>query len=698
MLEVRVFARTVIYSKSMNICKQAVCFFMRTKQPFHFLITLFSSAVLLFSCNKNDTTAMTSGYKPIDGGTLGQNNSDKHNPPSGCFFCCSSSALNAVVDTSAAPSRPIPASKHIEKISTKDTSTTAENSLTPTTATEVDFPIQEAPNAASTTVHLQKEARSKQGAERKAAIKIQTVVRGHNAKSRLAALREKEIRNKQAVERKAAIQIQAVVRENNAKSQLAALREKEMRSKQAAERKAAIQIQAVVRGHNAKGQLATLKEEKMRRKQVVERKAAIQIQAFARRNNADRRLAVLKEKAEVEVFSTPPKKSSPLSAVVGIQTTPPIIGKYKVIQSQDEQSTSAQSAPIGRYKTVRTQSQDEQSTGAQSAPIGRYKTVRIQDQNEQGTSAQDTLIGRCEALQSQGERGVSAQSAPISRHKTVQIQNQDERSVSAQSAPMGGRSSTTRQSRGEQSVSPQSVPVRGSYAARQRVSNGAEENVLDTSYDSSIASTESFGFLKEIKKVEFSGIKKVNKRNAGAGDSAEYYARRHPTDEHGRPSARAGSAKSASPVVGHRATAGQDKQVMSTRSAPTGDYATRRNQVDGHAQGESDILAQYIELRVQAKSQITGVLQDSTNAALLSTSLGLSSDSEDDSNSSFASAEVQSTDEESTTGSISEPRLLGVQEIPESTARTTDGSEESNSSESTDDGGIMEEEYKLLRN
>jgi IQ calmodulin-binding motif len=675
MLEVRVFARTVIYSKSMNICKQAVCFFMRTKQPFHFLITLFSSAVLLFSCNKNDTTAMTSGYKPIDGGTLGQNNSDKHNPPSGCFFCCSSSALNAVVDTSAAPSRPIPASKHIEKISTKDTSTTAENSLTPTTATEVDFPIQEAPNAASTTVHLQKEARSKQEAERKAAIKIQTVVRGHNAKSRLAALRDKEIRNKQAVERKAAIQIQAVVREHNAKSQLAALREKEMRSKQAAERKAAIQIQAVVREHNAKSQLAALREKEMRSKQAAERKAAIQIQAFARRNNADRRLAVLKEKAEVEVFSTPPKKSSPLSAVVGIQTTPPIIGKYKVIQSQDEQSTSAQSAPIGRYKTVRTQSQDEQSTGAQSAPIGRYKTVRIQDQNEQGTSAQDTLIGRCEALQSQGERGVSAQSAP-----------------------MGGRSSTTRQSRGEQSVSPQSVPVRGSYAARQRVSNGAEENVLDTSYDSSIASTESFGFLKEIKKVEFSGIKKVNKRNAGAGDSAEYYARRHPTDEHGRPSARAGSAKSASPVVGHRATAGQDKQVMSTRSAPTGDYATRRNQVDGHAQGESDILAQYIELRVQAKSQITGVLQDSTNAALLSTSLGLSSDSEDDSNSSFASAEVQSTDEESTTGSISEPRLLGVQEIPESTARTTDGSEESNSSESTDDGGIMEEEYKLLRN
>jgi IQ calmodulin-binding motif len=613
---------------------------MKMKQPFHFLITLFSSAVLLCSCNKNDTTAMTSGYRPINGGTLSQ---DKHSAFSGCFFCCSSSALDAVVDTSAVPSRLTLANNHIEKISTKSTSTTVEDSLTPTTVTEADFPIQEAPSAASTAARLQKEARSKQETERKAATKIQTVVRRHNAKGRLAALREEE-----------------------------------MRSKQAAEQKAAIQIQAAVRGYNAGKQLAVLKRraEEERCKQVSERRAAIKIQTVARRNNADKQLAaVSKKKAEEEVFSTPPKKYGPPSAVAGIQTTLPIIDKYEIIRSQDERSTSAQSVPVGRYKAM--QSQDEQSTSAQSAPIGRYKTVQIQDQNEQGTSAQDTPIGRYEVLQSQ-----------------------DERSVCAQSAPMGGRSSTTRQSRGKQSMSPQSVPVKGGYAARQRILNDAEEGVLDTSYDSSIASTESFGFSKKATTIEFSGIKKLKKRNAGAGDSAEYYARKHHTDEHSRQGIiRAGSAKSASPVVGHRATAGQGRQATSTRSAPTGDYATRQNQVDGHAQGENGILARYIELRVQAKSQITGVLQDSTNAALLSTSLGLSSDSEDDSNGSFASAEVQSIDEESITEGITE-RRLGVQEaIPEGTARTTDGSEENNSSESTDDDGeIMEEEYKLSRN
>ena len=617
---------------------------MRAKQPLHFLVTLLGSALLLCSCNKNDTTAMTSGYKPMDGGTLGQTNLDKHSPPSGCFFCCSSSALDAVVDTNTVPSRLALANNHIEKISTKDTSTTVEDSLTPTTVTEADFPIQEAPNAASTASHHQREVRSKQAvAEREAAIQIQAVVRGHSAKSQLAVLKEEK-----------------------------------MRSNQAAERKAAIQIQAAVRGHNAKSQLAVLREKEMRSKQVAKQKAAIQIQGFARRINADRRLAMLEEQAEVEGFSTPPRKNNPLSTAAGVQTTPPIIGKYKVVQSQDERSAGAQSVPVGRYRAIR--SRDEQSTSAQSAPISRYKTVQIQDQDERSVSAQSAPMGKYRTMQNQDERSVSARSAPISRYKTVQMQNQDERSIGAHSAP-----------------------VKGGCAARQRVLNGAEENVLDTSYDSSIASTESFGFSKKATMIEFSGIKKVNKRNAGAIDSAEYHARRHHANEHGRTGVRAGSAKSTSPVIDRRATAGQDKQAMSTRSAPTGGHAARQNQVAGHAQGENGIRARYIELRVQAKSQITGVLQDSTNAALLSTSLGLSSDSEDDSSSSFISAEVQSTEEDSATESITERRLGVQEEIPESTARTIDGGEEGNSSDSEstdDDGEIMEEEYKykLLRN
>jgi IQ calmodulin-binding motif len=614
---------------------------MRAKHLPHFVITLFiflfGNAVLLCSCNKDHITAMTPGYKPVDRGALGYNNLDRKSSPSGCFSCCSSSALDAVVHTDAAPPGPARTSKHIEKISTKDIPTTIESSLTLTTATETDFPIREVSNAASVAVHHQeRETHSKRVAERESATKIQTAVRRRNAKKQLVALKEEEARNRRATEQKAATKIQTAARKHNAKKQLVALKEEEARNRRATEQKAATKIQTAVRKHNAENQLAAL---------------------------------VLEKKAE-ESFSTPLKKKGPPHTAANIQTTPPV-GRYKIMQSQDEQSTGAQSAPVGRYKAM--QNQDEQNESVRSAPVGRYK-----------------------AMQNQDEQSESVPSAPVGRYKAMQ--NQDERSTSARSAPVVGRRTIARQSEGKQGMSPRSVPVRG-YAARHGVVDGAEENTLDISYDSSIASTESFGFSKDTTKIEFSGIKTVSKRDAEAGAAIEYHARRHHTDERGGQGIKAGgSTKSAPPVAGHRTTGGQDMQTMSTWSAPIGDHATRQSRVDDHAQGVNRVIARYMKSRMQqAKSRLK---QDKTRVILPASRILLphNHDEEDISNSFASSVGEWSSDEESVTEHIASDGRLGAQEIPESTARTTDESEGSNYSENTDEDGIIEKEYKLLRN
>jgi ankyrin repeat protein/preprotein translocase subunit SecA len=153
---------------------------------------------------------------------------------------------------------------------------------------------------------------------------------------------------------------------------------------------------------------------------------------------------------------------------------------------------------------------------------------------------------------------------------------------------------------------------------------------------------------------------------------------------HGTKTTEAKSIKSA-PVRGHAARQHQDEQSIGAQSAPTGDCATKQNRVDDHAQREVDILARYIELRVQANSRISKILQANASAeVLMSTSLGLSSDSdsslsessglssdsEDDSNGSFASsAGAWSSDEEDITEESSSQAETKRKAAAESNAR-----------------------------
>jgi ankyrin repeat protein/preprotein translocase subunit SecA len=351
----------------------------------------------------------------------------------------------------------------------------------------------------------------------------------------------------------------------------------------------------------------------------------------------------------------PPHKTTDDKSV---KSTP--VRSHAAKQHQDEQSTSAQSAPGRGYTKKSKRNASDSSNGSlvfvENFPAQRKEQEKVQDESYS--------LSEC----SSESLGLSSDSEDDSTNSftSAEAQSTDEEGTTEES-----------NSQAEARRKAEAIKKRREEFKRQADACRRELNSRKQKAEAAEAEAKRKAAALKKRKEEFikreTARKQREERFRSRLRDSEFGPPIHKT--HGTKTTEAKSVKSA-PFRSHAARQHQDEQSTGAQSVPTGDHATRQNQVDGHAQGENGILARYIELRVQAKSQITGVLQDSTNAALLSTSLGLSSDSdsslseslglssdsEEDSDNSIASTEARSTNEKGTTEASESQAVVRQQE------------------------------------